>query len=354
MYQSLSFNQLAEEIVRQKDLKEDYVAMTSDLRVSDDLVTMDIGSNRVYVNDHCHGQIGNTLGIPASFYSKMSSRHPDLLSEVINGLFTREPRERMVRCLDGKARAFLSNRYARLDNHDFMEVVVDAIAKNPECGGLEPASCDINEQFVHMKLLFPRLKADIKEGDTVQYGLYVRNSEVGAGALHVRPFLNRLVCSNGMIVASEMGGLRATHLGSRIQIAEDGVRHVYSEETLRAETRATWSKVKDIIDNVASKSVFDAAVNSLKESTERKIEGDVTKVVEKMAEMKVFNETDTGSVLTYLVNGGDLSQYGLAQAVTRYSQDVESYEKATDLEEAGGKIIAFNSRDWSRLIKSAA
>ena len=40
--------------------------------------------------------------------------------------------------------------------------------------------------------------------------------------------------------------------------------------------------------------------------------------------------------------GGDFSLYGLAKAVTRCSQDVESYDRATKLEEIGYSVMTMS------------
>ena len=44
------------------------------------------------------------------------------------------------------------------------------------------------------------LIVEVKQGDTVQAGIIISNSEVGLGSLSLRTFLYRLVCLNGMIL----------------------------------------------------------------------------------------------------------------------------------------------------------
>jgi hypothetical protein len=53
-------------------------------------------------------------------------------------------------------------------------------------------------------------------------------------------------------------------------------------------------------------------------------------------------------VLRHLIAGGDLSGYGLVNAVTHYSQEVEDYDRATDFEVLGGRID-LSSREWGEL-----
>ena len=51
--------------------------------------------------------------------------------------------------------------------------------------------------------------------------------------------------------------------------------------------------------------------------------------------------------MQHLIEGRDLTLYGLANAVTRYSQDVESYDRATDLESIGYNILSMPAKRWN-------
>lgn len=41
--------------------------------------------------------------------------------------------------------------------------------------------------------------------------------------------------------------------------------------------------------------------------------------------------------------------YGLANAVTRAAQDVESYDRSTDMESIGYKVLGMSATAWKRL-----
>jgi hypothetical protein len=57
------------------------------------------------------------------------------------------------------------------------------------------------------------------------------------------------------------------------------------------------------------------------------------------------------------VFGGDLSAYGLVNAVTHFSQDVDDYDydydRATEFEALGGKLIELAAGDWKELAHAA-
>ena len=71
---------------------------------------------------------------------------------------------------------------------------------------------------------------------------------------------------------------------------------------------------------------------------------------------KEFHITDSEStgVLQRLIESNDLTLYGLSNAVTRHSQDVESYDRASELESIGYSILTMPTQQWSRINRAAA
>ena len=50
-----------------------------------------------------------------------------------------------------------------------------------------------------------------------------------------------------------------------------------------------------------------------------------------------------------MIRGGDLSLYGLSNAITRAAQDVESYDRSTEMESIGYTVLGMSRSDWQRL-----
>ena len=71
---------------------------------------------------------------------------------------------------------------------------------------------------------------------------------------------------------------------------------------------------------------------------------------------KDFNITEEEStgVLQRLIEGKDLTLYGLSNAVTRFSQDVDNYDRATALEGIGYNILSMPRQQWNRINQMAA
>lgn len=345
MRQGKTLSELAKEIERQNQSKKDYLADTRSLAINETGKTIGLKSNGdLRVNDLCHSQIATHIGIPQRYYDRMRAEAPELLARNVNHWFVQKPTKRLIRSLDGQARAFLSNKYRPLDNLDLAEIVLPEI-QTMEC---EIQSCELTERRMYIKAVTKRIQIEVKKGDVVQAGIVISNSEVGCGSVRVEPLIFRLVCLNGMIAPDHK--LKKYHVGRGFgDVAGAEATELYQDETRQADDRAFWLKVRDIVRASMDQVKFEKIVDSLREATERKIEGDPVKVVDNFAKRFTFAETDRTSVLKHLIEGGDLSQYGISNAVTRMSQDVEDYDKATDYERLGGEIIALPQGEWKQL-----
>ncbi len=287
-----------------------------------------------------HRQLGEALGIPAKYYDKMRGEFPGLLVRNVNGWLMLNHTKHMVRTLYGKARAFLSAKYRIIDHWGIAQTVLPIIGQMPDA---RVESCDITDRHMYIKVVNPRLEAEVRKGDIVQAGIIISNSEVGLGSVTVMPLVYRLVCLNGMVVNDL--GQRKYHVGRENEESWE----LFSDETQRADDAAFMMKLADIVRTAVDEARFAQVVDRLRESAGVKMTGDVPSVVELAAKEYGFNQTEQSGVLRHLIEGGDLSLYGLSNAVTRASQDVESYDRATVLETAGWSMVTMAPQLWRAL-----
>ena len=248
----------------------------------------------------------------------------------------------MVRTMDGNARAFLSDRYRPLDNFDLATAVLPKL-RDTFC---EVKSSELTESRFYVQAVTDRVTAEVGRGDVVQAGMVISNSEVGLGSVKVEPLVFRLVCLNGMIVADS--SIRKYHVDRRGQEFDllDGAAEFYRDETRKLDDRSFFAKVQDVVEATLDQVKFGRIVERLQEAAERRIEGDPVKVVEVTAKRADLSEGEQRSVLRYLIEGGDLSQWGLTNAVTRTAEDAESYDRAVELERVGGRVIELSPTEW--------
>lgn len=356
MKQGRSITELAQEIERQANEKRDFIAPSSSLRIQTDsekkqsALTISMngeGSEQFLVNPWFHTQVAQQWKVPQKYYERLLADHPDLLDWTVNTLMNREPKNRMVRVLDGRARALQSDRYRPLDNYDLANASLPVLAEVPEMSIL---SCEITEYRMYIKALFPRIQKEVKVGDVVQSGVVISNSEVGKGSVRVEPLVYRPWCKNGMVSAH---ALKRHHVGRQAD-AEGYGYEIYRDETKEADDKAFWMKVQDTVRASVDEAKFADIVARLAESTEKEIKVSPVKAVEVAKKSLGLNESEGDDVLKHLIQGGDLTQWGLANAITRTAQDVESYDRATDLERLGGNVIELPRKDWEQIALKAA
>jgi hypothetical protein len=260
--------ELATEIERQSALKEDYLVKAGNIRMEpyDNDVFLhllgDSGGDLVEplaVGQIAHRQIGTQLNIPAGYYDRMREGNPGLLAQNVNAWLDREPETRMLRTLGGTARAYLSNRYRRIDHTDIAKVVLPIIGRMED---VRVENCQITESKMYLKVVNPRLQAEVVPGDIVQSGIIISNSEVGHGAVSIQPLVYRLVCSNGMVVND--ASLKRQHIGQAISMEQDFM--VYSEETLIADDRAFSMKIQDTVCAAVDEARFSRVVGLMQDA----------------------------------------------------------------------------------------
>jgi hypothetical protein len=362
-----SLKDIAQELARQRAAKRDFLADTRNVRVDlDDKKQLVAAMLRPQappeffpIRSTALRQVEEHLGVPAKFADRLLDKHPDLLAYNLNELLHRTPSTQLIRTLDTQVRAFLSDSYRIIDNFDFANAVLDVAAKFP----CEVVSCEVTEHRLYVKVVRTDMEEVIgyKEGweQGKGHNLYNRirpasvfsNSEIGSGSLWFRPAVFTKECTN--LAVWEDDSFRKVHLGAKGSAGEDGIWEVLSDKTKALSDAALWSQVKDLTAAALGGKLFEKQVAQLKGATERKIEGDVVKTVELAAARFQLTEAERSGVLDHLIKGGDLSQYGLHSAVTRFSADVVDYDRASELERLGGRIIELPQGEWQQLARAA-
>lgn len=356
---------LAQEIERRRGAKKDFIADTSKIEagvIEKDgkaNVVLRMSDHELAINPLAHVQIGEHVGIPKKYYDRMLKDDPILLATNINTWFRREPDKRLIRTLDSKARAFLSQRYRPLENEDLLEAVLPVLGDL----GVEVMSCDVTETRLYIKAVDPRIHRDVPKGhamgdgthtffDTCSPAVIVKNSEVGLGAMDIEAGMFTKVCTNLAMFSDR--GFKKYHVGGKLADLGDQVYAMLSDQTRRISDAALWSQVRDVtkiaFDEAAFGKIVDEKIIGMSKD---KIDGDPVKVVELTSRKFGLNEREQSSVLKHLIQGGDLSRYGVFNAITRTAQDLDDYDRASEFEALGGKVIELPRNEWQQIAEAA-
>lgn len=357
MKAGLSIEELAREIMRQNDIKEDYVVRSPCLLMDTwnselFLRVMDgPSSDRIEpleISENAHRQIGARLGIPVKYYNRMLETAPTLLVNNANYWFARNPEQRMLRVMEGKIRAFLSNRYLRIDNYEVVCAVMPVIGEIP---GVQFVSTQITENHLYIKAVNPNLQRELSPGRTVQAGLVICNSETGLGTFYVSPLVYCPEYGVGMI--ADTGKVKRTHAGPIYRASENF--QLRPESFLMAEDNVFLERIRTTVRDAMDEAAFDGIVERMREAINARIQtANISQVVSAAVSPFGVTEMEQTGVLHHLMDRNDMSLYGLAGAVTRQSVDADSYERATDLEEISYRVLTMPRNQWERINQAAA
>lgn len=359
MKQGKDIHQLATELHYIKENAKDLIVPTQKMKVIEfnNVMTLELANNDSFsIMPVAHQQIATYSDIPKGYYDKLLSENPYILGACINhgfqmainlALAAKRPKHdsRLVRTVNGKMRAFLSDRYRVLDSYDLFITVAPILIEH----GFKVLSSELTEKRMYIKAVTDKIQGEVMKGHAVQYGIIVSSSDVGFGSIKVEPLMYELVCQNGMIMERS---LKKFHIGKSQM--EDQITELLSDETKQASDKAFWLTVRDTLLGTMRQDIFEESLNTLRVAANQPLILPIPEIVEKsMKAVNIAGEQVKTEIMNYLLNGADgrgLNQWALANAFTYAAQSsVVDYDTSTDLERAGGKIIELLPAQWKTL-----
>jgi hypothetical protein len=371
MKPGISLAELNVEVQRQAAARVDYLVNTqSSLRLvmlegKVNLVSLDEGATQLSrwdLTETAHDQIASWIEIPRKYYDRLLVDHPDMLIDNVNKLFEREPGTRMVRTLDGKCRAFMSDRYRPLDNDAVLANVLPHILGAGKAGerAHKVIRSQISDRSMALTVVFtdPTLAQNLGKtargdaDDIVLPGFRIENSEIGRGSLRSKGFFYRNYCDNGCVFgqAGEFEFQR-NHAGAKL--SADMQRIVYTDETKRAADQALMLELRDMIGAMGNAEVALKWADQLRAAKEGdKIHKPIA-AIEVLAKSVGLLEGEKDQALENLIAEADMSRYGALNAITAIANRAEtSYDRALELEEIGGSLLTMTQSEWNRIANS--
>lgn len=350
MLKGLTLTELARKIEDNRAAKKDYVSDTRGMQLimagldQRRQPTLELDEYGLFpLRPLAHDQVGARTGVPAKYYDRMLTEAPELLCDNVNHWFRANPEKRMLRTLAGDGRAFLSNRYQRIENEEIANVALPILADIPD---VQIVSSEITERRMYIQAVAPRVNGEVKVGDEVQAGVIISNSEVGCGAVSISAMVWRLVCLNGMKTTDTF---RSYHVGKAVDDSES----LWADDTRAADDRTVLLKVRDMVRGAVDETRFRQRVASMAELTGPRITGNPATAVEVLAAKIGCTEEEQGGILRSLIEGADLSAWGVLNAVTAQAHNARSYDRAVEFQAAGGALLELSPRDWKEVLAAA-
>ncbi|GGJ75895.1 hypothetical protein GCM10010123_02280 [Pilimelia anulata] len=313
-------------------------------QLTDAGVTMTAGTYGV--NDIAQSGIADKLGIPTAYLRRMAGECPELYDENVNTWLARDPRRFLIRCLRGEAgtgvaRAFLSDRYNRIENLDVLLAALQGIRDSGT--PVDIAGCDLSERRMYVRVTSPQVQVlspqllgnyrspfDGRRGadlPVISGGFIIANSETGCGAFSVAPWLRFEVCRNGLVV--KQNALRRAHLGAQLT-DEDGVI-IASAETQRRNLDLITAKTTDAVRSFLDVDYVTRIVRELEVEAGAEV-ADPDTTIKLVGQKLRYSDEQQTDILNHFIRGGDLSAGGIMHAVTSVAQTLTDADAAHEME----------------------
>lgn len=338
---------------------EDGIIVVQDAEVTMSLDGVTSVAGHYTPTDIFNEGVATKLNIPNGYLRRMHADRPDLYDANVNGWLhgndmgaSPDDRSFLLRAFSdgnggGIARAFLSDKFKRIDNFD---VVLSAL-EGVKAAGLDPDTleikADLSERFMRVVIRTPQINAAApyllqnyryggqtgQERPLIDAGLVIKNSETGGGAFSIAPHLTVQVCSNGMTMTTD--AQRQVHLGSRL---EDGIVR-WSDETQQKELELVRLKTADAIKSFLDVDYLQTTIAKLEEKAGKPLEGAPDKVVRHLSKSLGFSDDLADSILGEFFKAGDTTAGGFMNAVTAAAHTQSDPEIAVTLEESAVKAL---------------
>ncbi|MEV4708202.1 DUF932 domain-containing protein [Actinoplanes sp. NPDC049316] len=314
-----------------------------------------VGPGTFALSDVALGGLGAKLDIPVPYLRRLAAENVPLLDDNVNSWLERDDRRFLVRCLrrtpdsgDGTARAFLSDRYLRINNLDVLTAAIEGIEKAGVA--VQIASCDLTDRRMYVRFVSPEVQVmapellrnyrspfDGRRGSdlpVISGGFLLKNSETGYGRYSLAPWLRIEVCRNGQTV--ERGAVGRTHLGARIT-DEDGIVDP-SAGTIRKLLELITSQTVDTIRAYLNVDFVARAVADLERAAGVTVRRPET-TIKVVSQQLHYTKEQQDAILAHFIAGADLSAGGIMQAVTSVARSISDADAAYQMETTASKAL---------------
>jgi hypothetical protein len=169
-----------------------------------------------------------------------------------------------------------------------------------------------------VRSVFPQME-EIRAGDNVQGGVALRVTDTVAS---VYPYVFRLVCKNGAIMAHAVGGREIPNLDS-----------VPAFETV--------SLVREAVESCCHSNAFTTAAEQMRTAAQHPFDA-ILNMMPFLSRLSAFSPELGQQIFRRFFQDNDRTRYGLMNAVTSLARDTRDHASRWHLEELGGQIAVMD------------
>ena len=303
-------------------------------------------------SEHFISTMCEKIKLPRVYFEHLSrSLYGDMIDYNVSELFNRAEGNFLLRSFvnpdtgEGIARALLSDKFKVIDNLDVLYACMKAIKDTGVNVKIE--SCDITETKLHARFYCPDIIQQAPEllsnyrsprrglNDDSDFGIYagftIQNSEVGTSSFQIAPRLVVGACRNGMVFKRDASKWK--HLGSRM---DEGIVKV-QQDTKAKEHELIMLQARDAVATFCSPDYLGSKIESISSNNHS-----ITKpqqAIDHVIKHYELPKTITDDLMTYFTKGGDVTRFGISQAMTAIAYEYPNADTAHEIEVASVKLM---------------
>ena len=237
---------------------------------------------------------------------------------------TREAGGRDIRDALQQRNSSLFAKRPRISNLKLLDVVGKELQALPY--RIHVDFCTEKNGDLHLAVFAPDLGRDIVDEDRVNAGLFIANSESCRFDTTFCERIFRTICINGALVECE-----------RTQTRVIGTK----------ERAASWKRsVREIICRSFDNEGIDADMAMFRKTTEEMIASPYD-ILCNLVSQQLITEDEQSEITTAFTDSGDMSMYGLINAITSVSHQLranDNWIRSVHMERLGGQVLRGDHR----------
>jgi hypothetical protein len=235
-----------EDIVREHSIRKDFIARPEggfSCLLQDGKLVVSVGDDlrQTYsMTDHAEEQLLSKAGLPKNYKDHLIRiDETGLLTHSLDRLLKKTAESGvMMRRVGDTIKGVLSPSYRRMD----ASPIFGAFVSESVTAGFVPYRGAVTDTRYVLSFLKPDILEPIP-GDFCVFGVQIRTSDYGFGAMQFNIFVLRVICVN---LATGLNLFRKIHIGRRIEVGEDDADVIdISERTASLDVETVASAVRD-------------------------------------------------------------------------------------------------------------
>ena len=341
---AIDFDNVLEKVEQDSIGKADYITPLSNITMLSDgglafFKTQDVKGPQIRdlkfrTTDWAETQMFSKLGMPVKYFKRIKEKAPELVLNHFNHWASKSSNSVMLRTRirdNGNPiiRGFVSDKYSIIDNDTVTETLDKII--NQHLGNKNLYSIrmfHLDEKRLHIRLTFTKMSKNVGSTsigmpDTLQVGVDIVNSEVGAASLSVSEMVWRLVCSNGLRVWD--------------------IKDAFSQRHIHLKQHEIYFRMVDGITNCIG-----GGANLLREymkTMQVKVQNPFS-IIDNIS--KSYGLTSEFADNAKTLWEGEETAYGIINSITAASRNLPN-ERRLDTERIAGRLVSLSPNQWEKL-----